>query len=321
METLKSMHVPEPEKWLEKPRLKLTLRRERILQDSYRDLMRANSNRLRLRLNIQYSGEPGLDYGGLSREWYTLISEEIIRRDYALFIPCEGNSLMHINPHSYVNPDHLDFFRFVGRLLAKALFDQFLFGVYFTPVFYKGLQGVTPRLDDLKQIEPQVYGSLQDLRAMSREDLESIGLTFTVTENAFDNPQDIDLIENGHNIEVTGDNLEQYISLQVQYYLQGRIREQMEAVRLGFNELIPPQIVECFTPREMENLLSGSQEVDVKDWKKNTIYIGFSESSDAVVWFWNIIDSMTNEDRLKVLQFVTGTEKVPPGGMLFSHMF
>ncbi|KAH7826893.1 putative E3 ubiquitin-protein ligase Itchy [Monocercomonoides exilis] len=312
-EKITAMHIPEPEMWREKPRLKVTLRRDHLLQDSFRDVMRANPERLKLRLNVCYFGETGLDYGGLTREWFTLVSEEIVKPDYCLFRPCDGNpGVFQINPHSYVNPAHLEYFRFVGRLLAKALFDRFLVNAYFTPTFYKGIQGTPVCFEDLKLVDLEQYNSLKSIESM--DDVEDLCLTFSATTMEFGEMKEIDLIENGRNIDVTKENKNLFIQLKTQYLLEGQVKEQMEQVKFGFNELIPPELVADFSLTEMEQLLCGSVVIDMKDWKKNTNYSMYTESSPQVVWFWNILDSMTNEERMGVFQFVTGTTKIPQGG-------
>ena len=46
----------------------------------------------------------------------------------------------------------------------------------------------------------------------------------------------------------------------------------------------------------------------------NTEYHGFSSASQAIRWFWEICNEMSTEDKALLLQFVTGTSKVPLEG-------
>ena len=45
------------------------------------------------------------------------------------------------NSHSDVNPDHLSYFRFAGRMMALAIYHKQLLNVYFTRSFYKHILG------------------------------------------------------------------------------------------------------------------------------------------------------------------------------------
>ena len=50
------------------------------------------------------------------------------------------------------------------------------------------------------------------------------------------------------------------------------------------------------------------------DWKVNTEYHNYSASSPQIQWFWRAVRSFDKEERAKLLQFVTGTSKVPLNG-------
>jgi E3 ubiquitin-protein ligase HUWE1 len=72
--------------------------------------------------------------------------------------------------------------------------------------------------------------------------------------------------------------------------------------------------VSIFTEQELELLISGLPDIDIDDWKNNTDYTGYTSSSPQIVWFWRAVRSFAKEERAKLLQFVTGTSKVPLNG-------
>lgn len=82
----------------------------------------------------------------------------------------------------------------------------------------------------------------------------------------------------------------------------------------GFHEIISPDLISIFTEQELELLISGLPEIDVDDWKVNTEYHNYSASSPQIQWFWRAVRSFDKEERAKLLQFVTGTSKVPLNG-------
>ncbi|KAJ8928933.1 hypothetical protein NQ314_018432 [Rhamnusium bicolor] len=89
----------------------------------------------------------------------------------------------------------------------------------------------------------------------------------------------------------------------------------MNAFLDGFSDLIPLNLVKIFDENELELLMCGIQHIDVKDWKQNTLYKGDYHSNHIVIqWFWRVVLSFSNEMRARLLQFVTGTSRVPMNG-------
>jgi E3 ubiquitin-protein ligase HUWE1 len=110
----------------------------------------------------QFEGEEGVDAGGVTREWFLMMSRQIFNPNYALFRPSSINSnVFQPNPLSSLNPDHLAFFEFVGRFIGKAIYDGHLIDAYFTRSFYKHILGVQPTFADMESIDPEFYKSLK----------------------------------------------------------------------------------------------------------------------------------------------------------------
>lgn len=83
--------------------------------------MRFPAYDLRRRLFISFRGEEGLDYGGIAREWFFMLSHEVLNPMYCLFEYANKNNYgLQINPGSYINPDHLQYFKFIGRFIAMV---------------------------------------------------------------------------------------------------------------------------------------------------------------------------------------------------------
>lgn len=73
-------------------------------------------------------------------------------------------------------------------------------------------------------------------------------------------------------------------------------------------------MISIFNEQELELLISGLPDIDIDDWKSNTEYQNYNPSSPQIQWFWRAIRSFDKEERAKLLQFVTGTSKVPLNG-------
>src|ERR1700761_805934 len=89
------------------------------------------------------------------------------------------------------------------------------------------------------------------------------------------------------------------------------MREIILTFQKGFHDIVPADLISIFNEQELELLISGLPDIDVDDWKNNTEYHNYQASSPQIQWFWRAIRSFDKEERAKLLQFVTGTSKVP----------
>ncbi|XP_027714531.1 E3 ubiquitin-protein ligase HUWE1-like, partial [Vombatus ursinus] len=140
---------------LRKEDMAVHVRRDHVFEDSYRELHGKSPEEMNNRLYIVFEGEEGQDAGGLLREQYTIISREMFNSMYALFRTSPGDRVTYtIHPSSHCNPNHLSYFKFVGRIVAKAVCDNRLLECYFTRSFYKHILGKSVRS------YPKTVGSL-----------------------------------------------------------------------------------------------------------------------------------------------------------------
>lgn len=104
--------------------VKINVSRQTLFEDSFQQIMALKPYDLRRRLYVIFRGEEGLDYGGLAREWFFLLSHEVLNPMYCLFeYAGKNNYCLQINPASTINPDHLSYFCFIGRFIAMVSFQ------------------------------------------------------------------------------------------------------------------------------------------------------------------------------------------------------
>ncbi|PFX15905.1 NEDD4-like E3 ubiquitin-protein ligase WWP1 [Stylophora pistillata] len=294
--------------------IKITVNRTNIFEDSFQQVMRYPPHDLRRRLYIIFKGEEGLDYGGVAREWFFLLSHEVLNPMYCLFeYANKSNYSLQINPASYVNPDHLQYFRFIGRLIAMALYHGKFIDRGFTLPFYKRMLNKKQTMKDLESIDPEFYNSLLWIKDNNIEEC-GLDMEFAVDMELLGKITSHDLKPNGSNIKVTEENKEEYLSLMTQWRFNRGIEEQTKAFLEGFNEVVPLYWLQYFDEKEMELMLCGMQEIDVDDWQANSVYRHYTRNSKQVTWFWQALRSFDNEQRTRLLQFVTGTCRLPVGG-------
>lgn len=291
----------------------IKVRRKNIFEDAYQEIMRQTPEDLKKRLMIKFDGEEGLDYGGVSREFFFLLSHEMFNPFYCLFeYSAHDNYTIQINPNSGVNPEHLNYFKFIGRVVGLGVFHRRFLDAFFVGALYKMMLRKRVVLQDMEGVDAEVHNSLKWILENSIDGI--LDLTFSADDESFGEIHTIDLKSDGRNIEVTDENKKEYVELFSQWKIVDRVREQFRAFMDGFNELIPEDLVTVFDERELELLIGGIAEIDVDDWKKHTDYRGYQESDEVIKWFWKCIGSWDNEQRARLLQFTTGTSRIPVNG-------
>eukprot|EP00729_Bicosta_minor_P011256 gene11256-957_t len=298
---------------------KITCKRTNLFVDSYNAVISLPPDALKRRLYIIFDGEAGLDYGGLQREWFFQLSHEILNPMYCLFEYADSrNYALQINRHSGVNPEHLQYFRFVGRFVAMAIYHGKFIDNGFTIPFYKQLLGKPLILKDVESVDEEYHKSLVWILENDIDEL-GMGMDFSVDEEKFGETTNIDLKPGGKDIDVTDANKEEYIDLIVQHRLTRGTHDQVEAFKKGFQEILPLEALSVFDEKEVEMLLLGVNEIDVDDWEASTLYKNCKKKDKQIVWFWEVLRKFDNERRARLLQFVTGSCRLPVGGFRDLH--
>lgn len=294
--------------------VKITVSRTNVFEDSFQEIMRKNPVDLRRRLYIQFRGEEGLDYGGVAREWFFLLSHEVLNPMYCLFMYAgNSNYSLQINPASFINPDHLKYFEYIGRFIAMALFHGKFIYSGFTMPFYKKMLNKKLALKDLESLDTEFYNSVMWIKDNNIDECQ-MELYFVADYELLGEVKSHELKTDGSDIAVTEANKEEYIELLVEWRFNRGVEQQMKSFFTGFNSVFPLEWLQYFDERELELLLCGMQDIDVEDWQRHTVYRHYAPQSKQVVWFWQWVRSLDQEKRARLLQFVTGTCRVPVGG-------
>ncbi|WIA29294.1 hypothetical protein OEZ86_011799 [Tetradesmus obliquus] len=305
--------------------LKVTVRRDALLEDAYRGLAAAGANikaRLQVHfINAQGVAEAGIDHGGLMKELLEATLAAGCQPEYGLFAASEGSNLMYPNPAAEAIPQGLALLEFLGLMVGKALYEGILVNMSFAPCFLLSLQGGRPGLDDLAALDRQLHSNLLAVKACPPEDVESLGLTFSVEQQLFGRTVQTDLLPGGDCLAVTGDNRLLYVHLLADHLLNTRLGRATAAFAGGLSVVLAPSWLRMFSPSEINQLISGGQGggVDVEDMARYVKYSnGYSESSATVKMFWRVVAEMSPEQRSALLRFITSTSRAPLGG--FKHL-
>ena len=156
------------------PYLRLQVRRDHIIEDALVELevvVLENPQDLKKQLVVEFDSEQGIDEGGLSKEFFQLIIEEIFNPDYGMFIHCSESHTYWFNPSSY---ESLAQFTLIGIVLGLAMYNSVILDLHLPSVIYKKLGGKKGNFEDLKEFKPTVWNGLNELLNYTGNDMEDV---------------------------------------------------------------------------------------------------------------------------------------------------
>ncbi|KAG6888453.1 hypothetical protein C0995_008128 [Termitomyces sp. Mi166 len=295
-------------------RHRVQIRRGSVAQDGFDRLAEAD---LKAPMEIVFidqfgAEEAGIDGGGVFKEFFTSLCKEVFDTDRGLWLANKKNEL-YPNPHNYATESHsLNWYRFIGRILGKAMYDGILVDVAFAGFFLAKWLGRQSFLDDLASLDPDLYNGLIFLKHYTGN-LEDLALNFTVAVDELGVTKSVDLIPNGSNVAVTKENRLQYIQLISHYRLTKQIKLQSEAFFEGLSEMIDPRWIRMFNQQEIQILLGGvNKPIDFDDLRRHTNYGGLYDDNElTIIMFWNVVNTFDQEQRMALLRFVTSCSRPP----------
>jgi E3 ubiquitin ligase SMURF1/2/E3 ubiquitin-protein ligase NEDD4 len=294
--------------------VKIEVRRDLILSDTFRAFNLLKPEDLHKWLRIAFHNEAGVDAGGLEREWFSLLTDAIFSTTAGLFTSCgSGDSNLntyHINPISHAtNAQHLSYFKVIGRVFGKAIMEQQALKAALSLPLRKQIISLPITFSDLEFVDAELYKNLLWLK-INKDKVGSLMLDFTVSYSYNATTITYDLKENGSNIMVTPENIDEYLQLSLRHRMLDSIKPQLENFLMGLYEVIPPDLLSIFDYQELDLLLCGIPELDVDDWIRHTEYLGeykkIGEKNQVIQWFWESVRNFSNEERIRLLQFATG---------------
>ncbi|XP_029564198.1 ubiquitin-protein ligase E3A isoform X3 [Salmo trutta] len=300
------------------PYLRLKVRRDHIIDDALVRLemiSMENPADLRKQLFVEFEGEQGVDEGGVSKEFFQLVLEEMFNPDIGMFTYDESTKLFWYNPSSLENEAQ---FTLIGIVLGLAIYNNCILDVHFPMVVYRKLMGKKGTYLDLADSHPVLYQSLKELLDYEGDVEEDMMITFQISQtDLFGEPITYDLKENGDKIPVNADNRKEFVSLYGDYILNKSVERQFKAFRRGFQMVTNESPLKClFRPEEVELLICGSRNLDFQALEETTEYDGgYSKDCRIIKDFWETVHSFGEEDKRLFLQFTTGTDRAPVGGL------
>lgn len=321
------------------PYLQFSINRHNFYNDAKTILDKLNPECLKKQLKVSFINEEGIDSGGITKEFFQLLSERIVhdhnlftfKNDFIWFKTIEKGLILCKSKEDLLNND--DFFYDVsnikrsekeiineyisiGKLIGIGFFNSVVLNIPFPTLFFKKLLNLKDfELEDIKFIEPEIYNSLKKLKNFSEEEFEVIDQTFSITYDTNGNCYSKELKENGSNIKVKKETVNEFIQLYINWIVNLSINEPFNALKKGFFSVINFNSIKYLKPQEMEKIIVGSQFIDLKFLKKHVIYSDFNENDLIICQFWEVLASYNEKTLKKFVQFVTGNDRVPVIGL------
>lgn len=308
-------------------RVEFVVDRSRLLADAFALLGKLPNHRWREPFFVKFRGEDGLDAGGLSREFFQLASAALFDANLGLFKVGSSENLTYQiaddDDADLVMADAAAWFAFAGKLLGKALLEGHHFAnAHLNMVILKHIASEPVALGDLELVDNELYKSLDQLRTMDPELVETLCLTFSIEHISFGAVVTKDLVPGGRDLEVDGTNVDAFLAARLRERVFDVCAGGLRAFLGGVFAVAPKELCMLLSARELELALCGHPDIDVADWRRSTVYKGaFAREKDAhqvVAWFWETVETWDDDRLALLLQWCTGTSRVPVQG--FDHL-
>ncbi|XP_076828121.1 ubiquitin-protein ligase E3C [Brachyhypopomus gauderio] len=300
--------------------INITIRRNYIYEDAYDKLSPENEPDLKMRirvhlLNAHGLDEAGIDGGGIFREFLSELLKSGFNPNQGFF-RTTNEGLLYPSPTAemLIGGSFTRHYYFLGRILGKALYENMLVELPFASFFLSKLLGTSADVDihHLASLDPEMYRNLLFLKSYEG-DVEDLGLNFTVVNNDLGEAQVVELKPGGKDIPVTTANRIAYIHLVADYRLNKQIRSHCLAFRQGLANVVNLEWLRMFDQQEIQVLISGALvPICLEDLKKFTNYSGgYSATHPVIKIFWEVVESFTDDEKRKLLKFVTSCSRPP----------
>ena len=330
----------------------VTVSRENLLEDAVERFSKSDLRDWRKPLKIKFEGEDGVDEGGLTKEFCSLVVSKFLN-DMTIFTFDKSSNRWWFSPPRYkLAPSHgnktklvkeevpVNLFELFGTLIGISIYNGVYLDLKFPIVVFKYMLYLNtkaeakPSMDDFSELKPLIAESLKKLKT-SRE-LKQIDEVFAVSTevlvrngsfqeantplNAAQYRRSIieeELKPNGANIPVNSGNVDEFIELYIKKVLLDTHWLEIQSIARGFQKVMACPALSLCKARELKLLLCGIPNFDnFAELVTNTTYIdGFSRDTPVIIWFWDmVLETYTEVHRRKLLFFATGNDRIPTNG-------
>ncbi|XP_058978714.1 E3 ubiquitin-protein ligase hyd isoform X2 [Musca domestica] len=221
----------------------------------------------------------------------------------------------------YGSFERINAFRNIGRLIGLCLLQNELLPLFLQRHVLKYILGRKIKFHDLAFFDPVIYESFRQLIQNSQteegeEVISRMELYFVIDLMKEEGGGSVELISGGRDIQVTAQNLFDYIRRYTEYRLIKAQEKALEAIRDGVFDVLPDTCMQSLTAEDLRLLLNGVGDINVSTLISYTTFNDeSSEGSDKLLkfkrWFWSIVEKMNTLERQDLVYFWTGSPALP----------
>ncbi|KRZ72371.1 E3 ubiquitin-protein ligase UBR5 [Trichinella papuae] len=245
-----------------------------------------------------------------------------VKDDRPLFFK-PGNGMFYAPVAGAESPSRLNAYRNVGRLIGIALSQNEIFPLPLCRSVFKFILRRPITWYDMAFYDCYMYEKLHKL-VTGEYAAEDLDLNFTITLDAIEGGNTVELLSDGANVTVTSENVVKYVFLYAQHRLYKLVQSALTSIRDGVRDVIPVSVLDTINAEDFRLLLTGQSDVNVKFLKKLTVITDESSSAAAdkslprekfdqfKKWFWSVVSCMTADEKQDLIYFWTGSPTLPP---------
>ena len=292
--------------------LTINIRRKNLIEDTLNELSKPGI-KLQNPIKVKFIGEQGVDEGGVRKEFFLLFIRQIFDPDYGMFNYNKNTRFYWFNHYTFEPKIK---YELIGIIFGLAIYNNIILDVKFPLVVYKKLLGYKLTIEDMKECDPELYSTLSFLIKTTDKNLkDSLEQDFTVVDDKFGEKLTIPLKPDGDKIMVDINNKDEYVELYLDWYFNKSIKEVFISFEKGFYRVFNRDLSKVLSAEELELIICGTQVLDFNELKKNCHYEEYTENSETIKYFWEILLEFNEEEKKKFLSFVTGCDRAPIDGL------
>ena len=261
---------------------------------------------------VDLGEENAIDQGGPYSEILSDICDELQSDYIQLFIktPNNKNNEGELRDRYIINPNCNNIiekkaFEFIGKLMALAISSGETLNLNLHPIVWKGLLENEITFEDYKTIDINFYNRIEELKIDKSLISNYLEPKFAI-QNL--NGNEIELIDNGRNIDVTLENIDLYIET-IQYKIMEELKDKIKYIKDGLYSAIEKNILQILNLEQFEVMVCGEIVFNIEDFKKHTTYD--SKGELVIQWFWEWLKDCDEKDKFKYLKFVSSRSRLP----------
>jgi len=336
----------------------LNVRRQDLLKDTFAQMYSANPVDLRRPLRVEFTGEEAVDEGGVMREFFRLLSQELFAPDAGLFYEVEDSRRLWFN--SVLRPGRqLEDYKMLGVIVALAVYNNHPgLDVALPTALFKKLKEQPTTQEDLAQLFPSFARSLdailswtpsqpavspEGIEAANEEFMNTFCLTYVLSPpqesvhvpgsansdgggaaasaTTMATPSaEMPLCEGGADRPVLYSDKEDFVELAHKYLLHTSVRPQFECFSRGFRRVCNSPLFDVLSPSELEAIVAGDRDFDFARLRQGVQYEGFAPDEPFIENLWTVLEGFSLHRRRRFLAFCTGSDVAPAGGLQDLHL-